>query len=117
MKIHNLKEVANFTVKKVLIDQGSLPNNLCMSTFRCLQILEIKIHSNRKQLVVFLGECVDTRRVSTKPFKEGNISTHIKILSDVELDLGAKPNEKLEYISLTNEEHHTQIGEMMQGPH
>ncbi|RDY11032.1 hypothetical protein CR513_04353, partial [Mucuna pruriens] len=59
----------------------------------------------------------------TKPFKEGNISIHVKILTDIELDpkplvnQGVKPFKKIEYISLTNKEHRTQIGENMQGPH
>ncbi|RDX94478.1 hypothetical protein CR513_23130, partial [Mucuna pruriens] len=66
---------------------------------------------------------VDSLRVSTKPSKEDNISTHVEILTDIDLDPklpideGAEPIEKLEYIPLTNEEHCTQIGERMQGPH
>ncbi|RDX87566.1 hypothetical protein CR513_30943, partial [Mucuna pruriens] len=187
-------EVANFTIIKVLIDQGNSIDILYMSTFRHLQIIEIEIRPDHEQLVGFLGEHVDTSgyidllmtfndsstlctisvqylivatdtsynvligqpalnaldtivstchlvmkfpssngqvvtikanqkmarqcyvdslRVSTKPSKEGNISTHVKISTDVKLDpqppidQGAKPIEKLEYIPLTDEEHHT----------
>ncbi|RDX75262.1 hypothetical protein CR513_44873, partial [Mucuna pruriens] len=53
-------EVANFAIKKVLIDQGNSANILYMSTFRRLQILEIKMCSYHEQLVGFSRECVDT---------------------------------------------------------
>ncbi|RDY14257.1 hypothetical protein CR513_00719, partial [Mucuna pruriens] len=52
---------------------------------------------------------------------EDNVSVHIKISIDVELNprppinQGAKPIEKLENLSLTDNEHCTQIGERMQG--
>ncbi|RDX65948.1 hypothetical protein CR513_55342, partial [Mucuna pruriens] len=60
---------------------------------------------------------VDNLIVPTKPSKEGNISTHVEISTDVELDprppvnQGAELIEKLEYIPLIDEEHHTQIRE------
>ncbi|RDX75275.1 hypothetical protein CR513_44861, partial [Mucuna pruriens] len=56
---------------------------------------------------------INNLKVSTKPSKEGNISTHIEFLTEVELNLrplvdqGAEPIEKLEYIPLTDENHHT----------
>ncbi|RDY03449.1 hypothetical protein CR513_12959, partial [Mucuna pruriens] len=56
---------------------------------------------------------VDSLKVVTKPLKEYNISTHVKILADIELDprppinQGAEPIEKLKNMPLTDKEHHT----------
>ncbi|RDX75598.1 hypothetical protein CR513_44503, partial [Mucuna pruriens] len=52
-------KVANFTIKKVLIDQGSSANIIYMSTFRCLQIPKIEIRLYHKQLVDFSREHVN----------------------------------------------------------
>ncbi|RDX60384.1 hypothetical protein CR513_61475, partial [Mucuna pruriens] len=52
-------EVAYFAIKKVLINQDTSPDILYMSIFRCLQNLEVEIPPYHKQLVGFLGECVD----------------------------------------------------------
>ncbi|RDY03286.1 hypothetical protein CR513_13144, partial [Mucuna pruriens] len=64
-----------------------------------------------------------TSRYTPNPLRKANISTQIEILTDIELDprppndKGSELIEKLKYIPLTGEEHHTQIGERMQGPH
>ncbi|RDX82528.1 hypothetical protein CR513_36663, partial [Mucuna pruriens] len=55
-------EIANFFMKKVLIDQGSSTNSLYMSTFQRLQIQETKIWSYHEQLVALSGVRVETRR-------------------------------------------------------
>ncbi|RDX63179.1 hypothetical protein CR513_58424, partial [Mucuna pruriens] len=52
-------KVANFVVKKVLIDQGSSVNILYMSTFKHLQIHLTEIQPYHKQLVGFSGKQVD----------------------------------------------------------
>ncbi|RDX85702.1 hypothetical protein CR513_33062, partial [Mucuna pruriens] len=54
-------EVANFAIKKVLIDQGSSANIIYTSTFKRLQIPESDIRPYHNQLIGFLGERVDTQ--------------------------------------------------------
>ncbi|RDY06955.1 hypothetical protein CR513_08981, partial [Mucuna pruriens] len=54
-------EVANFAMKKVLIDQGCSMEILYMSTFKQLQVPQSEIRPYQEQLVWFSGERVDTR--------------------------------------------------------
>ncbi|RDX80023.1 hypothetical protein CR513_39478, partial [Mucuna pruriens] len=60
---------------------------------------------------------VDNLRTPPQPSKEDNISTNIELDPRPLIGQGTKPIEKLKYIPLIDEEHCTQIGERMQGPH
>ncbi|RDX93494.1 hypothetical protein CR513_24245, partial [Mucuna pruriens] len=53
--------IANFTIKKILIDQGSSMNILYMSTFKQLRIPKFDIKPYHEQLIGFSDERVDTR--------------------------------------------------------
>lgn len=54
-------EVANFAVKKTLVDQGSSTDILYYSTFQKLGILEGSVQPYNNKLTGFYGELVDTR--------------------------------------------------------
>ncbi|RDX86880.1 hypothetical protein CR513_31720, partial [Mucuna pruriens] len=79
-------EVANFAVKKVLVDQGSSTDILYLSTFKHLQIPLTEIRLHHEQLVGFSSEqCyINSLKVGTsdQPRKR---TDNIAII--VELDL------------------------------
>ncbi|XP_017416582.2 uncharacterized protein LOC108327381 [Vigna angularis] len=54
-------EIAQYSVSKVLMDQGSLVNILYWKTFQQMDISEDLIVPHNKQIVGFAGERVDTR--------------------------------------------------------
>ncbi|RDY06439.1 hypothetical protein CR513_09566, partial [Mucuna pruriens] len=95
-----------------------------------IQHLVIEFPSSYGQVVIVKADqkmarqCyVDNLRVVSKLQREDNVLIHVEISTDVELDprppidQGVEPIEKLEKIPLTDDEHCTQIGETMQGPH
>ncbi|RDY09755.1 hypothetical protein CR513_05836, partial [Mucuna pruriens] len=110
-------EVANFAIKKILINQGSSTDILYMSTFKRFGGRHILQHSDQApdieypmshsidptpghkfpssdgQVVIVKAnqkidrQCyVDSLQVVTRPSKEDNISVHVEISTNVELD-------------------------------
>ncbi|RDX99434.1 hypothetical protein CR513_17509, partial [Mucuna pruriens] len=73
-------EVANFTIKKVLINQDSSVDILYMSTFRQLLVLEAEIRMDTSTT------SRPSMMVVTKTPKEDNVSTLVEISTNVELN-------------------------------
>jgi len=54
-------EVENFSIMKILVDQGSSVDVLYWSTFKKLHIPNNEIQAYEDQIIGFLGERVDTK--------------------------------------------------------
>ncbi|RDX88423.1 hypothetical protein CR513_29981, partial [Mucuna pruriens] len=111
------------TSYNILIDRSTL--NTLGATIFTLHLVMTFPSSDGQVMTVKVDQkmarqCyVNSLKVVIKPPKEDNVSAHVKISTNVELDprpsidQGVEPIGKLEKVPLTNDEHYTQVHDLI----